>query len=154
MKPAGGFRDRVVKSVFRTPAGFSDNTETFYACDDMLRDDTDPGNHFIENLIFRRQFFSPGLFLRLMTDCVFRSVPLKPGIFEKCAAFGKSRIFLIRYFSVMLFSFICAAEIYDFSADRIGDDIVLHRMFFFCRCKKSSVFPGLSDAVFLFRYRR
>jgi hypothetical protein len=45
-------------------------------------------------------------------------MPLKSGIFENRAAPGKSRIFLIADFSVMLFSFICSAAVSNKKKDR------------------------------------
>jgi len=66
MQSAGNFHDKVREPLFRVPQHVFDDAETFHAGDDMLRDDTDAGNHLIENLIFRRQFFSAWLFFRLI----------------------------------------------------------------------------------------
>ena len=60
MQSAGDFHDKVAESFFRVSEHIFDNAETLHARDDMLRNDTDPGNHLIENFILSRQFFSPG----------------------------------------------------------------------------------------------
>jgi len=73
MQSAGDLRDKVGESLFRVPQHVFDDTETLQAGDDMLRDDTYPGNHPVENFIFRRQFFSVWLFFRLITDCKIKS---------------------------------------------------------------------------------
>jgi hypothetical protein len=92
MQSAGSFRNRVPETVFCVPQHVSDGTETFHAGDDMFRDDTDPGNHLIENFIFCRQFFSAGLLFRLMTDGVSGFVPLKSAVFENPVSAGSATL--------------------------------------------------------------
>jgi len=70
MQPAGDFHDKVSETVFCVPQHVFDDTETLHAGDDMLRDDTDPGNHPVENFIFRRQF--PGAFFPADNRLCFR----------------------------------------------------------------------------------
>jgi len=87
--------------------------------------------------------------IRLMTDGVFRFIPLKSGVSENRAASGKSRIFLTADFSVMLFSPACAAGKYDFFTDRIGDDNVFHRMRLLSAAVKNYLFFRFLRTLYL-----